>query len=44
VMLPSMNVTIGEVLDLRPSPDGEVLDDDDVVVLCQMRRFVRNRV
>jgi hypothetical protein len=34
-MLPSMNVTIGEVLDLRPSPGGGVLDDDNVVVLCQ---------
>jgi hypothetical protein len=25
-------------------PDGGVLDDDNVVVLCQMRRFVRNGV
>ena len=26
---------IQEVLDVLPSPGGEVVDDDDVVVLCQ---------
>jgi len=28
---------IEEVLDVRPPPGGEVVDDDDVKVLCQMR-------
>ena len=35
-----MNVTWGvieEVLDVLPPPGGEVVDDGDVVVLCQVR-------
>ena len=34
---------IQKVLDVHPPAGGEVVDDDDVVVLCQIRRFVRNR-
>jgi hypothetical protein len=34
---------VQEVLDVHPPSGGEVVDDDDVVVLCQIRRFVRNR-
>ena len=33
---------VQKVLDVFPPPGGEVVDDD-VVVLCQIRRFVRNR-
>jgi hypothetical protein len=34
---------VQKVLDVHPPSGGEVVDDDDVVVLCQIRRFVRNR-
>jgi len=33
---------VQEVLDVHPPPGGEVVDDEDVVVLCRMRRFVGN--
>ena len=33
---------VQKVLDVHPPSGGEVVDDD-VVVLCQIRRFVRNR-
>ncbi len=32
---------VEEVLDILPAPGGEVVDDDDVVVLCQCLCKVR---
>jgi len=34
-MLPQQTSPGEEVLDLLPPPGGEVLDDDNVVVLCE---------